>query len=84
VLQVDEKYLKELGFDDLSGKEKDNRIANVQGAILEKVIEKITPKVPDIDKVFEEAKQEFKKEILEFRSSSLDDAILINPQSQTS
>jgi hypothetical protein len=62
---VNEEYLKELGInlDGLSDDEKTNKVIEVQGAIMERVIDKLKLTTPDLEKLFDEAQQELKADI---------------------
>jgi hypothetical protein len=68
MFKIDEEYLKGFGYENLSGKERDEAIREVKEAVIERVVQKLIPKVPELPELFEEAKREFKKEIEDFRS----------------
>jgi hypothetical protein len=68
MLYVDEEYLKELNYDNLPAERKAEMIADVEGAIIEKVLEKVQPLVPNLGEIFDEARSEVKKSILDFRA----------------
>jgi hypothetical protein len=78
MFQIDEKYLKELGLDGLTGKEKAEEVADLYSAAMEKVISKVEPLVPNLEELFDEAKQELKQEILEFRALGSEGAENLN------
>ena len=67
MFQVEDEYLRDLGFDNLPDKEKAEKIEEIQGCVIEKVMLKIVPLVPNLEELFDEAKQDYKNEILEFR-----------------
>jgi hypothetical protein len=62
---INEEYLKELGInlDGLSDDEKTDKVVEIQGAIMERVINKLRPTVPNLNELFDEAQQELKADV---------------------
>jgi hypothetical protein len=72
MFQIDEEYMKELGYDDLPDEEKSERMTDVEGAIAGRLIRKVEPLVPNFEELFNETKKEFKQDIEKFRTSKPD------------
>lgn len=68
MFQIDEEYLKELGFGELSKEEKLRELNNVYGAIIEKLLKKIAPNIPNFGELINEVKGELKQEITDLRA----------------